>query len=222
VRLDDVTATTEDNGTLGYEDNYTIRGQGPNGGARLTWLPSQGQVISQGQILYKTGNETPIILMYGSTPDWRALSEGVTGDDVTQLNHDLVDLGYANESDITAEDWDYYSWETNYAVQQLAEHFGVSSPSGNLALDDIVFEPEAIRVTTIIGSLGLLGFGPVLAATSDLHQITVELSTSQESQVKAGDPVAVTMPDGSTTDGVTASVGTVASGTRPARSWSGG
>jgi hypothetical protein len=76
VRLDDVIATTQDNGTLGYEDNYTIRGQGPNGGARLTWLPSQGQVISQGQILYKTGNETPIILMYGSTPDWRALSEG--------------------------------------------------------------------------------------------------------------------------------------------------
>jgi hypothetical protein len=48
--------------------------------------------------------------------------------------------------------------------------------------------------------------------TSDLHQITVELSTSQESQVKAGDPVAVTMPDGSTTDGVITSVGTVASG----------
>jgi hypothetical protein len=133
---------------------------------------------------------------------------------VTQLNHDLVDLGYANESDITAEGCDYYSWETNYAVQQLEEHFGVSSPSGNLALGDIVFEPEAIRVTTIISSLGLRGSGPVLAATSDLHQITVELSTSQESQVKAGDPVTVAMPDGSTTDGVVASVGTVAPGLR--------
>lgn len=40
VRLGDVTATPQDNGTLGYEDNYTIRGQGPNGGASLTWLPS--------------------------------------------------------------------------------------------------------------------------------------------------------------------------------------
>jgi hypothetical protein len=40
VRLGDVTATTQDNGTLGYEDNYTIRGQGPYDGASLTWLPS--------------------------------------------------------------------------------------------------------------------------------------------------------------------------------------
>jgi multidrug efflux pump subunit AcrA (membrane-fusion protein) len=206
-----VTATTQENGTLGYQDNYTIRGQGFNGGGALTWLPSQGQVNSQGQILYKTGDGTPIILMYGHTPDWRDLSEGVTGDDVTQLNHDLVDLGYANESDITAEGWDYYSWETDYAVQQLEEHFGVSGPSGSLALGDIVFEPEAIRVTTVIGSLGSRGLGPILAATSDRHQITVALSTSEESQVKAGDPVTVTMPDNSTTDGVITSVGTVAS-----------
>ena len=212
VQLGNVTATTQENGTLGYEDNYTIRGQGPNGGAAITWLPSQGTVIYQGQALYKTGQDTPIILLYGSTPDWRPLSEGVTGDDVTELNHDLVNLDYANESDITSLGWDYYSWETSYAVQQLEEHLGVSSPSGNLDLGDVVFEPGAVRVTTVIGSLGSRGFGPVLAATSDSHQITVALNTSQESEVKAGDPVTVTMPDGSTTDGVIASVGTVASG----------
>jgi multidrug efflux pump subunit AcrA (membrane-fusion protein) len=213
VESGDVTATTQENGTLGYENNYTIHGAGPNGGAPITWLPSQGQVINQGQILYKTGQDVPIILMYGNTPDWRPLSEGVTGDDVTELNHDLVNLGYANESDITSLGWDYYSWETNYAIQKLEEHFGVCNPSGNLDLGDIVFEPQAIRVTTLIGGLGLRGLGPVLAATSDVHHITVELNTSQESQVKAGDPVTVTLPDGTTTtDGVIASVGKVASG----------
>ncbi len=213
VELGDVTATTQENGTLGYENNYTIHGQGPNGGAPITWLPSQGEVIWQGQVLYKTGQDVPIILMYGNTPDWRPLSEGVTGDDVTELNHDLVHLGYANESDITSLGWDYYSWETNYAVQQLEEHYGVSNPSGNLDLGDIVFEPQGVRVTTLISGLGLCGLGPILTATSDVHQITVELNTSQESQVKAGDPVTVTLPNGtSTTDGVIASVGTVASG----------
>jgi multidrug efflux pump subunit AcrA (membrane-fusion protein) len=212
VRLGNVTATTQENGTLGYEDNYTIRGQGPNGGAALTWLPSQGQVISQGQVLYKTGQDVPVILMYGSTPGWRALSEGLTGDDVTELNHDLVNLGYANESDIAQQGWDYYSWATNYAVQQMEGHFGVSNPSGNLDIGDVIFEPQAIRVTTVIGNLGSRGSGPVLAATSNQHQITVALSTSQESQVKAGDSVTITMPDTSATDGVIASVGTVASG----------
>ena len=57
------------------------------------------------------------------------------GEDVTQLNHDLVDLGYANSSDINALGWDYYSWETQYAVEQMEEDLGVSSPSGSLSLD---------------------------------------------------------------------------------------
>lgn len=49
-----------------------------------------------------------------------------TGLDVSQLNHDLVRLGYANSADINALGWDYYSWETEYGVQQLEEHLGVS------------------------------------------------------------------------------------------------
>ena len=89
-----------------------------------------GQVIGQGQVLYKTGNGSPVVLLYGSVPDWRTLDEGVTGQDVSQLNHDLVDLGYADRADIVALGWDYYSWETAYAVQRLEEHLGVSWPAG--------------------------------------------------------------------------------------------
>jgi multidrug efflux pump subunit AcrA (membrane-fusion protein) len=208
-----VTATTPVNGTLGYADTYTIRGQGSAGGATLTWLPAAGTTISQGHVLYRTGNGTPIILMYGYVPDWRAMSEGTTGADVTQLNHDLLDLGYASAADIKAEGWDYYSWDTNYAVQLLMERYGVSSPSGSLALGDIVFEPQAIRIASVSAIVGEPGSAPILTATSANHQIVVALSTSQQSQVKTGDPVTIGMPDGSTTDGVITSVSTVASGT---------
>ncbi len=90
-----------------------------NGGGTLTWLPSAGKVIRQGQVLYRVDNGTPVVLLYGSVPAWRNMSEGTTGEDVTQLNHDLVDLGYANSSDIGALGWDYYSWETRYAVERL-------------------------------------------------------------------------------------------------------
>ena len=38
----------------------------------------------------------------------------MTGQDVSQLNHDLVQLGYADRADIVALGWDYYSWETAY------------------------------------------------------------------------------------------------------------
>ena len=74
----------------------------------------------------------------------------------------------------------------------------------------MVFEPEAIRVTRVTGSLGGPASGPVLQATSDRQVVTIPLDVSQESEVKAGDTVTVTLPDGTTTPGVVSSVGTVA------------
>jgi hypothetical protein len=77
-------------------------------------------------------------------------------------------------------------------------------------LGQVVFEPEALRVSQVTGQLGGLAAGPVLAATSDRHVVTIPLGTSQESQVSVGDRVTVTLPDGSATPGVVSSVGTVA------------
>jgi hypothetical protein len=203
----DIAATTPVSATLGYAGSWTVRGQG---GGTLTWLPSAGRVIGQGQVLYRVDNGSPVVLLYGSVPAWRALGEGAIGADVTQLNHDLVHLGYASRADVVAAGWDYYSWETAYAVQRLEEHLGVSSPSGSLPLGQVVFEPEAIRVRQATGSLGGPASGPVLAATSDRHAVTIPLDASQQSQVKVGDTVTVTLPDGTITPGVISSVATVA------------
>jgi len=49
----------------GVCQSYPVRGQG---GGTLTWLPSAGRVIRQGQVLYKTGNGSPVVLLYGSVP----------------------------------------------------------------------------------------------------------------------------------------------------------
>ncbi|HEX3515687.1 MAG TPA: hypothetical protein VHT26_16965 [Trebonia sp.] len=209
VTRQNISATTAENATLGYAATYTVTGAG---GGTLTWLPSGGQVIRQGQVLYRTGNGTPVVLLYGSVPDWRAMSEGTAGQDVTQLNRDLVSLGYASSSDISAQGWDYYSWETQYAVQKMEEALGVSNPSGSLTLGSVVFQPEALRVSQVTASLGSPASGPILSATSGRHIVMISLSTSLESEVKAGDAVTVTLPDGSTTPGVITSVGAVASG----------
>ena len=210
VTRQDLSAMTPVTATLGYAGSYPVTGRG---GGTLTWLPSPGQVIGQGQVLYKTGNGSPVVLLYGSVPDWRSLDEGVTGQDVSQLNHDLVDLGYADRADIVALGWDYYSWETAYAVQRLEEHLGVASPPGSLSVGQVVFEPEALRVSQVTGSLGGPASGPVLAATSDRHVVTIPLDVSRQSEVTAGDTVTVTLPDGATTPGVVSSVGTVATTT---------
>jgi hypothetical protein len=207
VVREDIAAMTPVTATLGYAGSYTVTGQG---GGTLTWLPQAGQVIRQGQVLYKTGNGSPAVLLYGSVPAWRTLDEGITGQDVTQLNHDLVQLGYAGRADIAAAGWDYFSWETAYGVQKLEEHLGVSSPPGSLSWGQVVFEPAALRVATVTGSLGGPASGPVLTATSDRHVVTIPLDASMQSQVKAGDRVTVALPDGTTTPGVISSVGMVA------------
>jgi hypothetical protein len=210
VTRQDLSATTPVTATLGYADSYPVTGQG---GGTLTWLPSAGRVIRQGQALYRTGNGSPVVLLYGSVPDWRNLVEGVTGADVSQLNHDLVELGCADRADIAAVGWDYYSQETAYAVQRLEERLGVSFPPGSLSLGQVVFEPEALRVSRVTGSLGAPASGPVLAATSDRHVVTIPLDAADQSEVRAGDTVTVTLPDGTTTPGVISSVGTVATTT---------
>ena len=210
VTRQDLLAATPVTATLGYAGWYAVTGRG---GGTLTWLPSPGQVIGPGQALYKTDNGSPVALLSGSVPDWRALNEGTTGQDVTQLNHDLVKLGYANSADIAALGWDYYSWETAYAVQRLEEHLGVTSPPGSLSLGQVVFEPEALRVSQVTGSLGSPASGPVLAATSDRHVVIIPLAVSQQNEVKPGDQVTVTLPEGTTTPGVISSVGTVATTT---------
>jgi hypothetical protein len=207
VTRQDLVAVTPVTATLGYAGSYPVTG---HGGGTLTWLPPAGQVIGQGQVLYKTGNGSPVVLLYGSVPDWRPLDEGITGQDVAQLNHDLVALGYADSADISALGWDYFSWETRAGVQKLEEHLGVSSPPGSLSLGQAVFEPGAIRVSQVTGSLGGPAGGPVLTATSDRHVVTISLDVSQQSEVKAGDTVSITLPDGTTTPGVVSSAGKVA------------
>jgi HlyD family secretion protein len=209
VARENIAATTPVNATLGYAGSYPVTGRG---GGTLTWLPPAGQVIRQGHALYKTGNGSPVVLLYGRVPDWRTLDEGVTGADVTQLNHDLVALGDANRAEISALGWDYFSAQTTAGVQKLQSALGISSPSGSLSRGRVVFEPEALRVSQVTGSLGGPASGPVLAATSDRHVVTIPLDAAMQSQVTAGDKVTVTLPDGSSTPGTVSSVGRVASG----------
>jgi hypothetical protein len=208
----DLSATTPVTATLGYARSYTVTGQGTG---TLTWLPPAGQVIRPGQALYQTGNGSPVVLLDGSVPDWRPMSSGTAGEDVSQLNHDLVDLGYADRADVTALGWDYYSWETSYAVQRLETHLGVDDPPGSLSLGQIVFEPEALRVSQVTGRLGGSAAGPVLTATSDQRVVTIPLDAAMQTQVKAGDPVTVTLPTGATVPGAVSSVSTVATTTAP-------
>ena len=205
------------NATLGYAGSYSVvnRVQGT-----YTALPTVGQVIRQGQVLYQVDG-SPVMLLYGRVPAYRSLSEGMTGADVRQLNRDLVALGYASRAELDPSS-DYFSAETAYAVEELQAHLGVTQ-TGTVGLGQVVFLPSAIRVTAAPASLGGLAApgSPALTASSTTPQVTIALEAAQQSYVQAGDSVTITLPDLRMTPGVVTSVGTVATAASPGQGSSG-
>jgi hypothetical protein len=215
VRRETLSAQTAVSATLGYAGSYMVRvpsssslGSGPG---TFTWLPPAGRLIRHGQVLYRTNNGVPTFLLYGRVPAWRNLTEGMRGADVAQLNHDLVRLGYAGTGYIAGAGRDYFSWDTRYGLEQLQAKLGLEQ-TGSLPLGQAVFEPRALRVATVRASLGAAASGTVFSATSARHVVSISLDAADQSEVTIGDPVTITLPDGSVTPGVISSVGKVASG----------
>jgi hypothetical protein len=193
-------------GTLGYSDNYVVLNETQG---HYTALPTPGQLINEGDSIYQVDG-APVILLYGSTPAYRTLSEYLRGADVVQLNAALVALGYVSRSNLDPSS-SYFNWWTLYGTQRLQQHLGLSQ-TGSLALGTVVFLPTGIRVTSITPVLGSpAGAGaPVAAATSTGRRVVVNLDAFQQSDVKVGDQVTISLPNGRTTPGTVASVGSVA------------
>src|SRR5262249_55156044 len=186
--------------TLGYAGSYTVTGHG----GMITWLPAPGRVIRQGQILYRVGNGTPVVLLYGRVPAWRALAAGGRGAAGRQLTRALLALGTAPRAQLAPAS-KYSTAATGYALENLQPRLGLPR-TGTLPLGQAVFVPSAIRVTTVPGSLGAAAAGPVLAATSARRGVTIALDAAQQSEGKAGDKVMITLPTGRVTPGGGAAV----------------
>jgi peptidoglycan hydrolase-like protein with peptidoglycan-binding domain len=200
-----LSSQTQVDGTLGYAGDYSVVNQRSG---TITWLPAIGRVVRQGQTLYRV-DDAPVLLLYGSTPAYRDLRSGESGTDVRQLNAALVALGYGDgELDPTS---DSFGWRTKVAVKKLQADLGVGQ-TGTLTRGAVVFLPRAIRVTAVSATRGApVGPGPILTATSTRHQVAVKLDAAQQSEVKVGDLVTITLPSGRATPGRVSSVGAVAS-----------
>jgi hypothetical protein len=199
------------NGTLTYRARsdgspYSVINQSQG---TYTMLPEIGQVISQGQVLYRV-NDSPVVLLYGSTPAYRTLSAGATGADVTELNAALVALGYATTDQISPMSASFGS-ATTTALEKLQAALGFTE-NGTLSFGQAAFEPTAMRVTTLSAQLGgsAQPGQPVIQATSTIREVEVALDATQQSDVAVGDKVTITLPNNQTTPGVVFSVGTVA------------
>jgi hypothetical protein len=176
--------------------------------ARYTMLPSPGDVVRLGQPLYAI-NDLSVLLLYGGVTAWRPFRSGMPpGRDVAALNRSLRALGHTN-----TPVGDDFTSATRQALIALQAAHGLAQ-TGELALGSVVFAPGPLRVTTVEAKPGAaVQPGPVLSATSIRHQVSISLAASRQSEIKVGDGVTVTLPDGRTTPGVVSKVGSVATAT---------
>lgn len=227
VKRGSLTSQTRENATLGSAGSYSVvvsgsssgsgaAGSGSSGSGTQTFtsLPPVGKTVRQGQVLYGV-NETPVVLLYGTVPAYRDLSEGMTGADVRELNADLVKLGYATAAALgPASGWAYFSSETAYALERLQQHLGLPE-TGSLPLGQAVFLPTAIQVTGLgTGAVPGEPASPgsvVLTGSSLAPVVTIDLDASLQTEVAVGDKVSITLPSGTTTPGTISQISTVAS-----------
>lgn len=195
-------------GTLGYGTTTPVVGQLQG---TVTGLPAAGTVVGPGQVLYEVDGR-PVQLFPGTRPMYRRHEPATTaGEDVRQLEQALIDLGHAKGTGLSKANTEW-SDATTLAVKRWEKATG-RPEDGTVEPGEVVYLPAAIRVAsraTNVGSPAQPG-SAVLQATSTTRSITVELTALKAVKVKAGNAVAVTLPDRSSVDGVVAAVGTTAS-----------
>jgi hypothetical protein len=203
-----LTSQTQVNATLGHSGSYSVVNQAAG---TITALPAAGKVVRDGHPLYQVDG-LPVVLLYGDVPAWRDLSDGVSGPDVAELNADLVKLGCANSAQLDPRS-DVFSLATAYALEQLQTRLGIAV-TGTLKLGQAVFAPGAIQVTGLGQGIMLGGSArpgsAVLTATSTTPVVTIALDAGEQTEVKDGEKVSISLPSGQDTPGLVSQVSTVA------------
>ncbi|MFE9662018.1 peptidoglycan-binding protein [Streptomyces sp. NPDC005955] len=194
-------AQSED-GSLGFGASRTATARV---GGTLTDVPKAGATVKRGGALYEVDG-APVTLLYGAKPAYRALRSGVEGEDVRQLERNLVALGYGGGFTVDDE----FSDKTAAAVEEWQEDLGVKE-TGTVDLGRVVFASGQVRVDSVESEEGaaLTPGGKVLSYTGIDKAVTVELDPSDQELAKEGTKVDVVLPDDTVAKGVVNEVSTV-------------
>jgi hypothetical protein len=174
-----------------------------------TKLRYSGDNVDCGNVLYRV-NDKPVLLLCGSTPAYRSLSKGDSGPDVTELNANLVHLGYATRVQLDPSS-ESFSAETAVALEKLQSKLG-EDQTGSLDLGQAVFLPESVRIAKVTGEIaGSARLGAqVMYATSGTLEVQLALDPSQQGEVKKGDRAQITLPGNKSVTGKVDRLGRVA------------
>lgn len=184
VQYRNLVATDTESGTLSYANPSTVFNRVSG---TITFLPKVGALIKPGQTLYDVSGQ-PIVLFNGTTPAYRDLTAGVSnGDDVLELNRDLVALGFDPSHQITINN----TWQsgTTSAVEAWQNSLG-ETETGTITLGQVVFLPGPQRITSVQAVLGSTGASSGAASSAGTTTASFTSPASAGSSLADTDPSA--------------------------------
>ncbi len=184
VQHRNLVATDTESGTLSYANPSTVFNRVSG---TITFLPKVGALVKPGQTLYDVSGQ-PIVLFDGTTPAYRDLTAGVSnGDDVLELNRDLVALGFDPSHQITVND----TWQsgTTSAVEAWQNSLG-ETETGTITLGQVVFLPGPQRITSVAAVLGSTGASGAAASSAGTTTASFTPPASGGSSAADTDPSA--------------------------------
>jgi Putative peptidoglycan binding domain len=192
VTRTDLVTTVLTEGSLGYAASRPVVNLLPG---TYTQIPRPGRHIGAGGVLYAVDN-LPVVLMTGHIPAWRAMGPGIgDGPDVTELERNLIALGYA--SGLLSGPGDVWTAGTTAAVERWQQAAGLPV-TAQIDLGRVLFLPAPVRTgaaTVAAGDPASPGQAPY-QVTTDHRVVTVPLNPVSAPRVTRGEQVTVILPSG--------------------------
>jgi peptidoglycan hydrolase-like protein with peptidoglycan-binding domain len=227
----DLVETQSADGALGYAGERTAM---TSRAGTVTWLRAVGTTVKTDRRLFQIDGEN-VYLLDGTTPAWRTLEPGLTGEDVHQLERNLRRLGHDPDDEMDVD----RTWgtATTAAVQRWQDAKGLEE-TGEIELGRIVFEPGDRRIAEHLVTLGGSASGgagstgeagtqgtdggsgstseatasqsAVMTTTSTRKIVSVDLETAYAELARVGTTVSIELPSGEDVNGRVTDVGRVA------------
>ncbi len=174
----------------------------------VTWVPRKGATVRRGGPLMRVAGR-PVTLMYGGTPMYRVLEQGVTGGDVRQLETNLTDLGYGGLT-VDRE----FTEATKAAVKEWQDDLGLPE-TGTVDAGQVVFLGGPVRVREVKAPKGkqVAKGQPVLGVAGTGRVVHVDLDAEKQDLAREGAKVSVELPGGKVVKGTVGKVSGVAEST---------
>ena len=166
VEQQDIVDFLELDGTLTFADPITWFSATDG---TVTAVVEVGAVLEQGDVVVEL-DEQPVVLLYGDIPPYRMLAQGVDpGEDVAQLEENLVLLGYDEDFDIVIDG--KFDSATEAAVEAWQDDLGVEI-TGVVGVGDYLVGSGPVQVQTVGAEWGVRlradgVIAGVVAVTSD-------------------------------------------------------